>query len=93
MKQYRITSEHLNQSSDDDCYLAPDDPIHEMKAIQHLAGLGSDARLHELRANQGSNISVTGSEKGRIQREQGIKPGTPDWFKLWFSLPYLTGKK
>jgi hypothetical protein len=93
MKQYRITSEHLNQSSDDDCYLAPDDPIHEMKAIQHLAGLGSDARLHELRANQGSNISVTGSEKGRIQREQGIKPGTPDWFKLWFSLPYMTGEK
>jgi len=93
MKQYRITSEHLNQSSDEDCYLAPDDPIHEMKAIQHLAGLGADARLHELRANQGSNISVTGSEKGRIQREQGIKPGTPDWFKLWFSLPYLTGKK
>jgi hypothetical protein len=93
MKQYRITSEHLNQSSDDDCYLAPDDPIHEMKAIQHLAGLGSDARLHELRANQGSNISITGNENGRIQREQNIKPGTPEWFKLWFSLPYMTGEK
>jgi hypothetical protein len=93
MKQYRITSEHLNQSSDDDCYLAPDDPIHEMKAIQHLAGLGSDARLHELRANQGSNISITGNENGRIQREQNIRPGTPEWFKLWFSLPYMTGEK
>jgi hypothetical protein len=93
MKQYRITSEHLNQSSDDDCYLAPDDPIHEMKAIQHLAGLGADARLHELRANQGSNISITGNENGRIQREQNIKPGTPEWFKLWFSLPYMTGEK
>jgi hypothetical protein len=93
MKQYRITSEHLNQSSDDDCYLAPDDPIHEMKAIQHLAGLGADARLHELRANQGSNISITGNENGRIQREQNIRPGTPEWFKLWFSLPYMTGEK
>jgi hypothetical protein len=93
MKQYRITSEHLNQSSDEDCYLAPDDPIHEMKAIQHLAGLGADARLHELRANQGSNISITGNENGRIQREQNIKPGTPEWFKLWFSLPYMTGEK
>jgi hypothetical protein len=93
MKQYRITSEHLNQSSDDDCYLAPDDPIHEMKAIQHLAGLGSDARLHELRANQGSNISITGNENGRIQREQNIRPGTPEWFKLWFSLPYMTGER
>lgn len=90
MKQYRITTEHLNQDSSDDCYLDPSDPIHEIKAIQHLAGLGANARLHELR---GSNISVTGSEKGRIQRENNIKPGTPEWFKLWFSLPYMTGEK
>lgn len=90
MKQYRITTEHLNQDSQDDCYLAPDDPIHELKALQHLAGLGSDAKLHEMR---GSNISIAGSENGRIQREQNIKPGTPEWFKLWFSLPYMTGEK
>jgi hypothetical protein len=90
MKQYRITTEHLNQSSDEDCYLAPEDPIHELKAIQHLAGLGADARLHEMR---GSNPSITGSDNGRIQREQNIKPGTPEWFKLWFSLPYMTGEK
>jgi hypothetical protein len=90
MKQYRITTEHLNQDSPDDCYLDPSDPIHELKAIQHLAGLGADARLHELK---GSNISVAGSETGRIQREKNIKPGTPEWFKLWFSLPHLTGEK
>lgn len=39
----------------------------------------------------GSNISVTGSEKRRIERERNIKPGTEEWFKLWFTLPYLTG--
>lgn len=93
MKQYRITSEHLNQDSTDDCYLAPDDPVHELKAIQHLAGLGADARLHELRATQGSNISVTGDNKGELMRKHNIKPGTPEWFKLWFSLPYMTGEK
>lgn len=93
MKQYKITSDHLNQDNTDDCYLDPTDPVHELKAIQHLAGLGSDARLHELRANQGSNISVTGSNKGEIMRKNNIKPGTPDWFKLWFSLPYMTGEK
>ena len=93
MKQYRIKTEHLNQNSPEDCFLDPSDPIHEIKAIQHLAGLGSDARLHELKVSQGSNISVTGSEKGRIQREQNIRPGTPEWFKLWFSLPYMTGEK
>ncbi len=90
MKQYRVTTEHLNQDSLDDCYLSPDDPIHELKAIQHLAGLGADAKLHEMR---GSNISVTGSENLRIERENNIKPGTPEWFKLWFSKPYLTGEK
>lgn len=93
MKQYRITTEHLNQASEDDCYLAPNDPIHELKAIQHLAGLGADARLHEMRAGQGSNISVTGDSKGELMRKNNIKPGTPEWFKLWFSLPYMTGEK
>ena len=90
MKQYRITTEHLNQDSADDCYLDPTDPIHELKALQHLAGLGAEAKLQEMR---GINISVTGSENGRIQREHNIKPGTPEWFKLWFSKPYLTGEK
>lgn len=93
MKQYRVTTQDLVQDSTDDCYLAPEDPIHEMKALAGLGGLGGEARLHELRVNQGSNISVTGCEKGRIQREQNIKPGTPEWFKLWFSLPYMTGEK
>jgi hypothetical protein len=90
MKQYRITSEHINVDSGDDCVLPSDDPIHEIKSMQYLAGLGHAARLHEY---QGSNISVTGSEKGRIQREKNIQPGTPEWFQLWFSLPYLTGEK
>jgi len=93
MKQYRITTQDLIQDSDDDCYLAPDDPIHEMKALAGLGGLGGQARLHEYRASLGSNISVTGNENGRIQREQNIKPGTPEWFQLWFSLPYMTGEK
>ena len=43
--------------------------------------------------NGGSNISITGSEKGRIQREKNIQPGTDEWFKHWFSKPHLTGEK
>jgi len=26
-----------------------------------------------------------------IQRKNKIQPGSEDWFKLWFSRPYLTG--
>ena len=43
--------------------------------------------------NDGSNISVTGTEKRELEREHNIKPGTPEWFQLWFSKPYLTGEK
>jgi hypothetical protein len=93
MKQYRITTKDLNQDSPDDCYLDPSDPIHEMKALAGLGGLGGAARLHELKANQGSNISVTGMSKQELERKHSIKPGTPEWFQLWFSLPYMTGEK
>jgi hypothetical protein len=41
----------------------------------------------------GSNVSITGNEKARLMRENNIKPGTDEWFKLWFSRPYLTGEK
>ena len=97
MKQFRITTEHLNQDTSNDAYLSPDDPIQELKIVQYLAGLGAEARLTEYRASQNKintseNISITGSEKRRIEREQNIQPGTPEWFKLWFSLPYLTGE-
>ena len=43
--------------------------------------------------NEGSNISITGTEKRELERKHNIKPGTPEWFQLWFSLPYLTGEK
>jgi hypothetical protein len=44
-------------------------------------------------AYDGSNISVTGTEKSMLQRKLNIRPGTPEWFKLWFSRPYLTNEK
>jgi hypothetical protein len=40
-----------------------------------------------------SNISITGNEKGELMKKHNIRPGTPEWFKLWFSKPYLTGEK
>jgi hypothetical protein len=42
---------------------------------------------------EGINISVTGTEKRELERKHNIKPGTPEWFQLWFSKPYLTGEK
>lgn len=42
---------------------------------------------------EGSNISVTGTEKKQIEKEKGIEPGTEEWFKLWFSRPYWKGQE
>lgn len=35
------------------------------------------------------NISHIGTERGRSARKKGLKPGTEEWFKHWFSLPKL----
>lgn len=62
----------------------------ELAHIKKLAG------INEFKGYQmydGSNISITGNEKGDLMKKHNIKPGTQEWFKLWFSLPYLTGEK
>jgi hypothetical protein len=82
MKQYRITSENILQDSPDDCFLAPDDPIQELKIASYLGGLGAESRLHEYRANQIEQKAFS-DERGKYQRENNIKPGTPAWFELW----------
>ena len=94
MKQYKIKTDNIPQDSDDDAYLTPEDPIHELKIVQYLAGLGGEERLAEYRSGRRTveNITHTAAENARIMREQIIKPGTPECFKLWFSLPYLTGE-
>lgn len=56
--------------------------------LKLLAGVQDKNQL-----NIGSNISLTGMEKAKLMREHNIKPGTPEWFQLWFSRPYLTGEK
>lgn len=82
MKQYRITASDIVPREDNDAYLAADDPIHELMAASAMGGLGAAERLADYRSQQ--RTPIVGSNKGQIQREQGIKPGTEEWFKLWF---------
>lgn len=94
-REYRITTANVTAPSDNDCVLSPDDPASDIQRLQFLGGIGVCSRLHEYNAQapEGSNISKTAMEKVRIMKEQDIQPGTPEWFQLWFSLPYLTGEK
>lgn len=62
--------------------------------LQRLAGVRPGGYGNSLRRTaEGSNISLTGNEKAQLQKKHDIQPGTPEWFQLWFSLPYLTGEK
>lgn len=65
----------------------------DLQQLKMLAGIGNRPKMQEYRGYQGSNISVTGNEKGQLMKDNNIKPGTEAWFKLWFSRPYLTGEK
>ena len=65
-----------------------------LEDLQRLAGVRTQGYGNSLRKTaEGSNISITGNEKAQLQKKHDIQPGTPEWFQLWFSLPYLTGEK
>jgi hypothetical protein len=59
----------------------------ELDHIRQLAGVYRNPAVAT-----GSNISKTAYEKAVLMRERNIRPGTPEWFQLWFSLPYMTGE-
>lgn len=82
MKQYRITTQNIATDDSNDAYIAPEDPVWELKATQLMGGLGAYERLAEYKSKLVQ--PVVSSNKGQIQQEQGIKPGTEEWFRHWF---------
>lgn len=109
MKQIRVTSEHFVPKGEQgypDAGMNPDD-LNQLRRLAGLtlvedyytAG-GHDPAIDTPNSSDqatpsplGSNISVTGAEKRKLEKSNNIKPGTPEWFKLWFSKPFLTGEK
>ena len=68
----------------------------DISELKRLAGINEfKGYVHYNPENPygGSNVSITGTEKRELEKKNNIKPGTPEWFKLWFSKPYLTGEK
>lgn len=85
MRQLRFRSQDfVPQETAPDAFISESD----LRELQRLAGVEPSVE-----SMPGINISQTGMEKQRLEREHNIQPGTPEWFKLWFSLPYLTGEK
>lgn len=56
--------------------------------IRKLAGIDKETIMQSM----GENLSYVGTAKAQYQKKHNIKPGTPEWFKLWFAQPKLTGE-
>ena len=98
MKQYKITSETFRLEGDDPTI--PDavvDPA-ELARVKKLAGIDSLGLMErhaqdKMSSGEQSPVSgLIGTEKGEYQRKHNIRPGSDEWFKLWFARPQLTGE-
>ena len=94
MKQHRITSEAFNPPSAGDvpvpdAFIDPQD-LYELKCLAGIDTLGLMRPVDTKEVSE--NLSHAGTEKAELMRKHNIKPGTDEWFALWFSLPKLTGK-
>ena len=61
----------------------------ELQDIKRLAGVGEFKGYTEYQIDE--NPSETAAVLKKKEKELGLKPGDKDWFKLWFSLPYMSG--
>lgn len=64
--------------------------INELKRLAGINEFKGYVKYDPVDPHGGSNISLTGNEKGELMKKHNIKPGTEEWFRLWFTLPYLT---
>ena len=94
----RLTSKDFYNTED----LIPDAVMEsdDLANIKRLAGI-TDANVPNLQEYKGEgSYSTMGSvgnkdamEKVNYQNNNNIQPGTPEWFRLWFSKPGLTGEQ
>lgn len=99
MKQYKLTSADFRLEGDDPTI--PDtvvDPV-ELARVKKLAGidqLGLVERMnHERGADKSAGSPVdghVGTDKAAYQRKHNIRPGSDEWFQLWFARPGITGE-
>jgi len=58
--------------------------------LQKLAGITNTFKgLSEYQIDE--NPSITASKIKAKEKKMGVKPGDSEWFKLWFSRPFMTG--
>lgn len=62
----------------------------DIDTLKKLAGINEFQGYTEYKIDE--NPSITATALKQKERDMGVKPGDKDWFKLWFSKPYMTGQ-
>ena len=92
MKQYRITSETFRTPGDDpsipDAYIDPA----VLADVKKSAGIDSLGLMSAIHAAATDAVSIPTINKADYMSKHNIKPGTDEWFKLWFARKELTGE-
>jgi len=90
LRQITFTLEDFipgSESTIPDAVLSPDD----LRNLKVLAGINK-LNYATLPVVEGQpNMTHTAMERVNYMKEHDIRPGTDEWFRLWFSRPYLTG--
>jgi len=61
----------------------------DLDTLKRLAGINEFKGYSEYHIDE--NPSETAAELKKKEKRLNLKPGDKDWFKLWFSKPYMTG--
>ena len=64
--------------------------VMDIKTLQRLAGINEFSGYSEYKIDENPSITETALKKK--EKAMGVKPGDQDWFKLWFSRPYMTNQ-
>ena len=70
IERISFSTADLNYSTEPDCVISPDDPIYNNIATRESATSGLP--------------KIESRNLGAVQRRQNIRPGTEEWFRLWF---------
>jgi hypothetical protein len=62
--------------------------MEDIERLKKLAGIDKPGE----ESSMGENLSYVGTAKSQYQKKHNIRPGSDEWFKLWFAMPKLTGE-
>jgi len=71
-------------------FTPPEEKDMSLDELKRLAGIPKYYDLNGDRLD--NNYEISGAQKAQYMRDNNIRPGDPEWFKVMFAKPHLTGE-